>query len=212
MLFLNAPFCIFALLNIKPPFPRLTIHGTCTELVISGSSLTSLHMHVHMHECKSCAKLCLVLREDKRGGLYYQFILCGLGYKKTPCSLTVKKSVFNFWETHKSLSLFSYLRHNWKQMPRCSLLSFELANYGVVKIKISLYISVTPFLFPLPSSFFFPSLSLSSLLQSPPPPTHPHPSCFWRNRGGSLMSKSKPRALRKLAKCNTAAIRHDARK
>lgn len=148
----------------------------------------------------------------QRGGLYYQFILCGLGYKKHP--LTVKKPVFNFWETHKSLPLLSYWQQNWKQMLHSPLLPFELANYRVVKIKISLYISFTPFPFFLPSSFSLfppPLLSLSSLLQSlsfflSSPP------CFWRNRGGSLMSKSKPRALRKLAKCNTAAIRHDARK
>lgn len=196
MLFLNAPFCIFALLNIKPPFPRLTIPSTCAELVISGSRLTSLRMHVHMHECKRYAKLCRDLREDKEGGLYYQFILCGLGYKKTPCSLTVKKSVFNFWGAHKSLSLLSYRQQNWKQMLHSTLLLFELANYGVVKIKISLYISITPRSFsssPLSFSPCFPSLfSFSRSLT-----LHPQPPCFWRNRGGITDVKVKTESIKK---------------
>lgn len=44
------------------------------------------------------------------------------------------------------------------------------------------------------------------------PPTHT--LLFWRSKrgGGSLMSKSKPRALRKPAECNPAAIRHDSGK
>ncbi len=53
---------------------------------------------------------------DERGGLYYQLFLCGLGHKKHPVLWMWKEPVFNFWETHKSLSLLSYLPQNWKQM------------------------------------------------------------------------------------------------
>lgn len=36
--------------------------------------------------------------------------------KKHPVLWMWKEPVFNFWETHKSLSLLSYLPQNWKQM------------------------------------------------------------------------------------------------
>lgn len=70
--------------------------------------------HSHSHECKSHSVMLSV--GGQRGELCYQFILCGLGYKKHPVLWLWKKPVFNFWETHKSLSLLSYWLQNWKQM------------------------------------------------------------------------------------------------
>lgn len=74
--------------------------------------------------------------------------LCGLHHeKKRPVLWMWKGPVFNFWETHKSLSLLSYWPQNWKQMlpyPPLPPALFELPNYGVVKIKITLSISLPP--------------------------------------------------------------------
>lgn len=75
--------------------------------------------------------------------------LCGLHHekkkrgKKWPVLWMWKEPVFNFWETHKSLSLLSYWPQNWKQMLPPPPVPFELPNYGVVKIKITLSISHT---------------------------------------------------------------------
>ncbi len=163
----------------------------------------------------------LVFAADERGGLCYQLFLCGLGHKKHPVLWMWKEPVFNFWETHKSLSLLSYLPQNWKQMLPFfirlwtgQLWSCENKNHPV-NLSCSLFSFFTPFF----SSFFvLTPLSLISLLRS-------LVFVFFLSSlltrlcrrcacvlGGSVMSKSKPRALRKLAKCNPAAIRHDAGK
>lgn len=141
-----------------------------------------------------------------------------------------------FFECEKSLSLiFGELVKVCRSFHigrgiknKCFLFSsaFELANYGVVKIKIPLSISLVPsppILLLFFSSFFRFNLALFdfSLLRSlvfvffclPFSLSFVLKVCvLGGGGGGSVMSKSKPRALRKLAKCNPAAIRHDAGK
>lgn len=80
----------------------------------------------------------MFLGEDKEGGLCYQFILCGLGHKKNTRSLTVKSRLSLIFEKPIKVCRSFHIGGRLKTNATFNPLSFELANYGVVKIKISL--------------------------------------------------------------------------
>lgn len=110
--------------------------------------------------------------EDKEESFAISSFCVVLAHKNTLFFDCEKRPVFNFWETHKSLPLLSYRRQNWKQMLHSPLLSFELANYGVVKKKKNQSVDLfTPSLFsPLSPSFLpFPHSSCFLLVFLTPP-------------------------------------------
>lgn len=111
--------CVFVFaLSIKLLSPCLTTSNTCCTVFILFRAFAHVQGFASQHYA-FCG------RTEGGGGLCYQFILCGLGYKKHPVLwLWKKKPVFNFWETHKSLSLLSYWLRNWKQMLHSFPLSF----------------------------------------------------------------------------------------
>lgn len=131
---------------------------------------------------------------------------------KTPCSLTVKKGLSLIFG--KPIKVCRSFHIGGRIGNKCYILPSSPLNWPIMELwkKKSVCGSLYPFSFlstfplfsPLSTLFMFSfGFFNSSFLVF---------FFFWRNRGGSLMSKSKPRALRKLAKCNTAAIQHDARK
>lgn len=139
-------FSFILSLSSLPPFVflRKTSNHFLTIQHFTTRTLNGYWTHICTHEQtymgvrKSCTTLLSFLWEDKKEGFVISSFCVVLAIKKHPVLWLWKKPVFNSWETHKSLSLLSYRLQNWKQMLHSPLLSFELANYGVVKIKISL--------------------------------------------------------------------------
>lgn len=141
------PFvCVFVFaLSIKLLSPCLTTsNARCAVFILFHFSvvffffLTEMHAFAHVHEFES-QRYAFCGRTEGGGGLCYQFILCGLGYKKHPVLWLWKKSLSLIFG--KPIKVCRSFHTGCGIENKCYILSpfpFELANYRVVKIKISL--------------------------------------------------------------------------
>lgn len=130
---------VFALSN-KLLSPCLTTCNTrCAVFILFhfwfGFFLTEMHAFAHVHQFESQRYAFW----GRGGSLCYQFILCGLGYKKHPVLWLWKKNLSLIFG--KPIKVCRSFHTGCGIENKCYILDpfpFELANYRVVKIKISL--------------------------------------------------------------------------